>query len=65
MKLTEAHQFAELTRRCDAALLCETAAEQIEVMGEYLNADRDALPEPLLVQFDAMIDDLAVKTFRG
>ena len=62
MTLTEDAQFRELERRCDLALAGRTAREQLQFMGDYLNANIPSLPEPLRVKFNRVIDSLAYNT---
>jgi hypothetical protein len=57
-------QLAELDRRCDVALACETAQEQRDELGKYIHVDIPSLPQPLRDKFIQLIDDLALKSVR-
>jgi len=64
MKVTGDH-LKELERRCDLALASKTAREQIEIMGEYLNANIPSLPPILRTKFNRVLDVLCYKTVFG
>lgn len=65
MRLTERTEFDELERRCTVAMACKTASRQIEVMGDYLNANIPSLPVPLRMAFRSVISSIAHNTFSS
>lgn len=65
MRLTEDSQFNELSRRCDLAMKAATAHNAIEIMGDYLNVNIPALPEPLRTKFSRVLDNLAERSVLG
>lgn len=65
MRLTEDYEFRELSRRMKLAQMLSTAAEQIEVMGDFLNANIPSLPEPLRSEFRRTLRLIAQKTVMG
>lgn len=58
-------QLKELERRCDLALGCRSAREQIKIMGEFLNVNIPSLPKPTRSKFNRLLDDIAHKTVMG
>lgn len=61
MKLRTKAQFAELERRCDAAMLSSDAAEQLKIMGKYLCVNIPALPPKFRAKFERMLDEHVVR----